>query len=58
MEIKWLSLEGLEYFFNSVKRLIPTKNSQLENDSDFITVEEIGDMTTSAEIITWDEGDE
>lgn len=42
MAKNYLDKTGLSYFFNKIKSLIPTKTSQLTNDSKFIEITESG----------------
>lgn len=39
-ENQYLDWEGLEYYHNHLKEQIPSKTSQLQNDSQFITAED------------------
>lgn len=41
MANKYLDLAGLQRLVSKIKELIPTKTSELDNDSGFITAEDI-----------------
>lgn len=48
MSYKLLDLSGLQRFFNKLKDIIPTKTSELQNDSGFITQADTVDSTLSS----------
>lgn len=43
--MKYLTISGLSRFLNNLKKLIPSKTSQLTNDSGYITADQVSDVT-------------